>query len=378
MKNKVTIPDDTVDLKSELVPAVRSLLRKGLSESFMTACLRIDEFETFSGGLKADLVGGIKLRLNTVIKLGGAELELHKVLMNAVNKREPMTFAEVLRTVLLDDQRMLLIMAELREYKTFFDMVFQRNTEKAALFKILDKTFAGLNTIHTTTLRHDGFETTLNPYSRRIRDALIPALEADSVLAPILDKPGSVMGAKCPPLSNLLNDLDKWLEAVLPAVPKVLIHGDLHLRNVMARGYGRGFNVKFIDPNPDYGYTDRIYDLGKLLHFAEPVGWIVTKPSVCHGVWKSDNEKWRLTTKLHAPKQAENRRAFIEQAIHAQISKLDWLYDETWESRLHVARASAHLGLLAILSSEEDDKARRFVLAHAVAALAAWHNAVGK
>ena len=72
---------------------------------------------------------------------------------------------------------------------------------------------------------------------------------------------------------------------------------------------------------------------------------------------------------------AERRRAYLEHEIHARIARTGWQRDPTWVARLHVSRASAHLGLLARFV-RSDVAARRFVLAHALAALASWHATV--
>lgn len=375
---KLTRPD-TLNLETELVPAVRGLLAKGLSDTFMRACVRIGGFEPYAGGLKADLVGGFTLHVNAVLKLGGVELNDHAALMNAVNKHRPGTFAEVLETVQIDGVRWLLMMAQLRKYDTLFDLVFNRETTQTDLKNVLDKSFAGLAAVHETNPKHSGFVKTTNPYTHRIRDKLTAALVGDSAITPMLHNPGKVMGLVCPPLKDLLNKLEAWLKVNMPLVPKVLIHGDPHLRNVMVRRYGKkGFAVRFIDPNPDYGYTDAAYDFGKILHFAEPVGWALAQPAACRGIWKAGGSKWNLETELHAAQQAEHRRAFLEKEILERIAGLIWAQDLTWHARLHVARASAHLGLLARFSEEGASNARRFVLAHAVKALADWHAEVKK
>lgn len=374
MKNDIIIPVDKIDLKSELVPAIRNLLANGLSESFMRACVRIGDFDKFSGGLKADLVGGLTLNVNAVMKLGGVELDMHEILMNEVNKARSNTFAEVLETISLDGDRRLLLMAQLRKYETLFNLVFgQKTTANSVFLKILDKAFDGLSAVHTSNLQNLGFKTTQNPYFKRIHDKLTSAITADPALTLMLDKSGIILGKYCPPLNNLLDSLNVWLEEVMPAVPKVLIHGDPHLRNIMARGYGKGFAVRFIDPNPDFGFTDRAYDFGKLLHFAEPVGWALAQPSVCHSEWYSVDSKWSLEAESASTKQAEQRRAYLEKEILARITSLNWKDDSTWTARLHISRSSAHFGLLALFSGDDNIEARRFVLAHAVAALADWH-----
>ena len=377
MEPEIIFPAGTVDLTNELVPALRSLLSRGLTDSFMRACMRIGRFEIFSGGLKADLVGGVTLHVNAAIKLGGGELEAHAALMNAVNARRAGIFAEVLDVVRLNETRWLLLMAQLRKHETIFDMVFERESTLAALRQALDKTFSGLAVVHAVVPQTDPrlahFVQTQDPYSQRVRAKLNAALNAEPALAPMLDAPGQVLGLACRPLGDLLTRLEAWLARVMPDVPRLLIHGDPHLRNVMVRHYGKGLSARFIDPNPDYGYTDPAYDFGKLLHFAEPVGWALARPAACQGCWQLGRDGWTLdATLLTVPQAPERRRAFLEQEIHARIARLIWARDPTWVARLHVARASAHLGLLARFSGQDTGDARRFVLAHAVAALAAW------
>jgi len=381
VKPEIVLPPNTVDLAKDLVPAIRDLLGRGLSTSFMRACVRVGAFEPYSGGLKADLVGGVTLHVNAAMKLGGVELKAHAALMNAVNTQRPGTFAEILDVVRLDQGRWLLLMAQLSKYETLFDLVFDRDTTAAVLLQVLDKTFAGLAAVHAVAAGSVSglgtFSETQDPYTARVRTKLAAALKGDKALAPMLDTQGRVLGRTCPPLTELLTRLETWLAREMHDVPRLLIHGDPHLRNVMVRRYGKGHAARFIDPNPDYGYTDPAYDFGKLLHFAEPVGWALARPGACCGSWRKGSGDWTLDATLHdAPQAAERRRVLLEQEIHARIERLRWTRHPTWAARLHVARASAHFGLLARFSGQGSDHARRFVLAHAVAALTDWDNEV--
>ena len=181
------------------------------------------------------------------------------------------------------------------------------------------------------------------------------------------------MGLAFPPLNNLLCRLEAWLETIMPSVPCVLVHGDPHLRNVMVRHHGTGLAVRFIDPNPEQGFTDPAYDFGKLLHFAEPVGWALGWPQMCRAAFSHAGAAWTLNAHLHdAPASSKRRQAYLEREVHKRIGKLNWAQNPTWLARLHVSRASAHLGLLTRFSDPNAREARLFVLAHALAALAAW------
>ncbi|MDX2300876.1 MAG: aminoglycoside phosphotransferase family protein [Xanthomonadaceae bacterium] len=369
---------ESLDLRTELVPAVRALLRRGLTDSFMRQCVRIGEFAGYAGGLKADLVGGLTLNVDAVMKLGGSELPAHALLMNAVNASAPGTFAEVLEILPLERGRWLLLMAQLRKYETLFDRVYTRPSRQGELESAVDKTLAGLRACHrlTAAAASSGLPETIDPFTPRIRSKLEAALAQEPALALMLENPGKVQGRCCPPLTDLLGELERWLGHTLPMVPRVLVHGDPHLRNVMVRPYGKGLAVRFIDPNPDYGYTDPAYDFGKLLHFAEAVGWALARPQACRARWATRQGEWTLSAQLSdAPDAAETRRAFLEAEIRQRCAGLPYATAASWPARLHVARASAHLGLLARFPGAESAAARRFVLAHALAALAEWHAA---
>jgi hypothetical protein len=122
---EVDLPQGTVDLVSELVPAVRGLLRRGLSDEFQKGCVRVGCFQAFGGGLKASLVGGLRIDVHAVIKLGGPDLQSHRELMEAVNRVRPNTFPEVLDVVELDNGRRLLLMGNLRKYSSLLDLIYR-------------------------------------------------------------------------------------------------------------------------------------------------------------------------------------------------------------------------------------------------------------
>lgn len=379
----IVFPEHTLDLRSELIPAIRDLLERGLSRPFMKSCVRIGGYEDFTGGLKATLVGGLTVHVNAALKLGGPELRLHAALMRAVNARRPSTFAEVLDAVPLgpEGKRYLLLMGELRKHNTLFDLVYTRGTALALIGQVLKKTLDGLAALHTVRagdiLDLAGLPICPDPFTPRIRPKLLAAISADQDLSPLLHHPGLTQGIACPPVYELLERLEEWLREVLPTTPRVLVHGDPHLRNVLVRSYGKGVVARFIDPNPDYGYTDPAYDFGKMLHFAEPVGWALARPEICRADWTVEKSGWSLDANTCLAAQApERRRDFLEREIHKHIACTAWHNEPTWEARLHVARASAHLGLLALFNTPDGVAAKRFILAHALAALAKWHSMV--
>ncbi len=379
-KPSVVLPPGTVDLASEVVPAVRALLRRGLPEDFVEACVRVGAFEAFGGGYKSELVGGLRIDVNAAMKLGGEELDRHVLLMERVNKTRARTFPSVQAVFRLEGERRLLFMEQLLAHTTLLDLVYRRRTAITDLDRILDHTFVGVRAIRRTGREHARALARLpridDPYGARLRAKLERITELDPDLRRLWNEEGRVLDEKVPPLTPLLACLDAWLGSALPQAPRTLCHGDLHLGNVMARRRGRGFSVRVINPNPEIGITDPLYDAGKLLHFAEPVGWAAIDPAHCRASLRTSAKGYRLEPLLSpASASAERRRASFESILRERLAAVR-RKDESRSARLEVATAAAHVGLAALLESKRDEAARRFVLAYALRALGAWHRMV--
>jgi hypothetical protein len=377
----VVLPEGTVDLAADVVPAVRALLRRGLPEEFIRSCVRIGAFEAFGGGMKSALVGGLRIDVNAALKLGDAELDLHQLLMERVNKTRARTFPTVESVVKLEDGRRLMFMEQLLGHETLLDLVYRRTTAQADFERILDKVFDGVRAVRRAHREQKGafrrLPTTADPYGPRLRDRIGRVLAMDRALAASWKKPGEVLGRPIPPLASLLDALDVWLVRALGSAPRSLCHGDLHLANVMARKRGRGFSVRFLDPNPTVGITDPLYDAGKLLHWAEPVGWLVVAPEKCHAKLVEAGRAYRLDASARdVAVGTERRRAFVEASLRRRIASAGRASDVTRPARLHVAIAAAHVGMAALFTDPKDADARRFAFAHALRALAEWHAAV--
>ena len=376
-REPVVLPEGTVDLRTEIVPAVRALLERGLEDDYLKASVRIGAFTPFGGGLKADLVGGLRIDVNAALKLGDSELDLHRQLMEAVDRVRARTFPEVLSLVRLKDGRRLMFMEQLLGHETLLDMTYLRPTTRGDLERVLDKVIEGVRAIRRTARAEPRMvrrlPVTADPYTARLRDRLGKILDADPDLSVMDERGGTVLGVEVPPLPQLLDEVGAWVPGALEGAPRVPCHGDLHLGNVMVRRRGRGWSVRLIDPNPGIGVTDPLYDAGKLLHWAEPVGWARVAPEGCRTRLRGGSDGWRLEAWMEgASDAADKRRGWLEQSIHDRLARLGRASDTTRAARLHIAVASAHVGLAALLVRPSDQHARRFALAHALAALGRW------
>lgn len=376
---EVDLPSAGIDLCRDLVPAMRTMLGRGLSKAFMRSCVRIGGFEPFSGGFRADLVGGLTIHVNAVLKLGGEELDRHQSFMRAVNGVRPQTFPDVLELVPLPDNKRLMLMEQLRGYGTVFDWIYARETGLDDLGKVLGKAIEAVAALHTLAPgdpRAPACRSTPDPYSGRFDNRLAIILAKMPELATIMERPGMVMGVPCPPISMLLARVKEWLAGPGRPTKLVLVHGDPHLRNTMVRRYGRGLKVRLIDPNPDIGFTDPLYDFGKLLHMASTVGYADVMPALCSSDWSTgtDTEGWRLDARLTDPPTAvEERRRQVERRIGEVVERTLSATGESVAARTLIALASAHISLVATLAVNGSGVLARFGLAQTLEPLARWH-----
>jgi len=370
----VVFPAQTVE-HEEVVSAVRALLRDGLPEDFMRSCVRIAEFEIFSGGLKASLVGALRINVHAAMKLGDDELNRHATLIRFVNERWPRTFPGILDCFELGGGRVLLFMENLRGYKSLQDLVYIQHTPHADLQRIADHACKAVGSIHALNLKDmepalKGWPKNDDPFSTRLQSKIDDVVRTDPVLETVIKRAGVVNGFPCPPVIELLHKAAKYCAEATSLSNVRLIHGDPHLANIMARRRGTyGYSVRLIDPNPEIGIAPPLYDIGKLLHWAEPVGWArVRNGEVCAARWASSASRgWRLDVNHDgSPKSAERRRITVEQTFQRFAETYRSEHGALFSPMLHIAIASAHLGLAALVKGDEHKQIRRFVFAHAL------------
>lgn len=377
--DSIELPTGTLELTSELVPAVRQILRNGLNDEFLRSCVRIGAFQQFGGGRKASLVGGLRIDVHAVLKLGDAELRRHVVTMNAINALRPRTFPLILDTVSPDGKRVFMLMEQLRGHGTLLSKVFDESTPTAHLSVILEKVVEAIRLMHSVRRDSDPLweclPQTPDPFTARLQSKLLPALRHDKALSAVLQRPGRVLGIPCPPATVLLARAAEVAKTLSARKPLSLVHGDPHLGNVMVRRNGKNaYRVRLIDPNPEIGFSQPLYDVGKLLHWSEPVGWAQAKPEVCRVSWRKGgrNSQWVLDAWCEGHSAAaETRRAHVERFVRGFAESFRASHGDLLSPAVAVAAASAHVGLVALLKGPANRTAKRFVLAHILASLAA-------
>ena len=364
-----------------VVGIVRTLLGRGLSPAFMKSCVRLGDFVPFGGGMKADMIGGLRIDIAAVLKKGDDELDKHKAMMEFINRRKEHVFANVLECFQLPDENgRLLVLEELRQHSSLLNLTYDVTQPTKDFENIVRKTVAHLNTIHAVRARSAGkelsdFPHTQDPYGGRLRAKLQQTIEGDSQISCMWDCSGTLMKRACPPVATLLDALRTWLRDVMPGVEPALVHGDPHLGNIMVRQRRRGYSVHLIDPNPSIGFSDPVYDVGKLLHWAEPVGWAKKAPDACNVRWSRKGRAWTLEVSSKGAARVERQRVEVQRVIHGALAHLRCMGQANAAARLDVARASAHVGMASLLSRTQTMPAR-FAIAHAVSALLDWYERV--
>jgi len=367
----IILPSKKIDLTTELVPAVRQLLREGLDDSFQKSCVRVGAFNLYSEGLKAELVGQLRVDMHTVLKLGSKELLKHVELMRYVNSIRKNAFPLTLHVGELSGDRIFILTEQCRKHVSLLDKIYRERTTPREFDSILSQVFDILQAIHSVTDRSikelEYLPATVDPFSKRLRSKIGDILKADVALAPMLDNEGMLNGAPCSSIKTLLDHATKVCSRNCKRGALRLLHGDIHAANILVRRNGpHGYRVRLIDPNPELGFSQVLYDIGKLFHWTDPVGWAKATPSQCKASFSFNKQtnKWKLSASLSKFSQAaEMRRKYVEAKIEEYAEHLRRQYGADFEAMLAISRASAHVGMAAILKHEDQ---RRYVLAHAV------------
>lgn len=373
---RIELPPGAIDVREDLLPAIRDLLSRGLSKDVLKSCVRIGAFDELVGGFKADLVAGLRVDIAAVIKVGDkSELNLHRRLIDAVNTvHPPRIFPLVIEVAFLRRNKALLIMEHLGNHATLLETVYKKDISAEHLRRICVKVVSHLRTIAQIgdkKLRRLQRTQNKGTVADRLESKFEELLRIDDKLRPLLCKPGAVSNVYCRPIGRILQKAHNFLGPSL--LKPELQHGDPHLGNIMIRKYfRRGYGVKLIDPNPRVGFADPMYDIGKLYHWAEPVGWAVAQPDVCHCDWKFNTRSWSLSpATINLNRQAERQRRVLLRCIDEEITPLIHA-GHLANARRHLAIAAAHIGLAARMRHPAQTTLRRFVLAHTILHLSQW------
>lgn len=369
VQHAFTLTDDK-ELILFLVPIVREILQKGLTENFLKSCVRIGEVLPKTAGLKSNFVGHIRIDVNTIVKIHTEELNLHKSLMEKVNSQIPnkKIFPNILQVTKINDSKYIMLMEELLKHESFLTYIYVKATKQTELEILTKKVLENLSIIHETPiLVSDNFKSNRNPYYKRIKEKIYEILSNDKELS-IMDKHnGRINNNYIISIESMLSNLNSWLKDNIQDIKLSLNHGDYHLENILFRPRGRGYSCLTIDPNPLVGESDPLYDFGKLLHWIDIVGWAKYKPVNCKAIFNISESSWEIEYYLEKePKSVKKRRHIVWDIVLSHLKMNSNKFSNKWDRLLNVSLASSHLGFASILKGEENKEVRRFVFSRAI------------
>ena len=268
---------------------IKKLLISGIPKNVFESSVRIADYKNFYTGKKADWVRNVTLDFNVVFKLGGVDLEHTQVFVKAINARKYKTsqlMAHVLNTKKIEPGNYLLLMESFSEHKQINDLIYDSKASQKHLKYFANELKKILLHFYSSSFDYESKKIFSQNIVQRFEERLNRVFSKYPELRVLLHNSGSItletISYQCPPIINII-------ERITPIIKKVskntesTCHGDLHLGNVLAREYGKGFNFRVIDPNPEIGPAGIFYDAGKLMHWTEPVGWCAIKEKICKG-----------------------------------------------------------------------------------------------
>lgn len=353
----------------ELLDALRGALIAGLPADVVSSRVRLGSVRPYGGGFMSDLVAGIEIHVPLVLK-SGDERELVDAcrLIERANASGTALFANSIgvRSLSHPPGSGLMVMEELTGFTPLLELVLSTREKEDAARRALANTAKKLTLLHAVPREGPPVAA---PYLERLRDKLRQAAARFPKLRALLKRPGRVNGVAVAAAEVMLRRARRRFGAQLETLEATTVHGDPHLGNILTRRRGRhGQEVLFIDPKPHVGPTDRVYDFGKLMHWLEPLGWWVKAPERCTTRLAVSGARWSLTLRV-PDSPIERRRNKLER--HLRDGALKRLLSPEETARLHLATASAHIGLAgAVEAGDPAGEARvRAACGHALLSL---------
>ncbi len=295
---------------------MRSVIVNDLTDDIAARVLRIRDAEKFGGGLMSNFVGALTLDFGVVLKQGDASLVRQGQFMrdaNATRDGAKRLFPEILAMGALRNEGggEFLLMEDLRRFVSVHEFALATATSSELAYKAVDRCFEALDAVHAlptskaTPTAKPGF--IVERLTQRLAEV------SNAVGAELSTSAVAVDGATLPSIDSQLERLLSLDDQAIRAS----CHGDAHLRNMMVRRNGpRGLIVVMIDPNPDIGAADPVFDFGRLLHMSRPNTLAAVRGE---GAAKLATKGATLT--LSAPKEegsrANKRRAVIAERIRS-------------------------------------------------------------
>lgn len=351
-----------------------NLIRKAIIESiahnikgdFLGDNIRLGKAVPYSDGYKSPFVGDILVNFHIVVKIGGIELEKQRTLMESMNTLSfPKLCPSVFGISPINNERYAMILERLINYFSMYSVIYEikgrNDVSKIAksLFKRLEKYYS--KSITNCSSKKDY----INLYVKRIQEKLGEVRKGK--FGHLLKyKKIMINGQKFPNSEGILIFLKHLQNKYRLFHFQHLIHGDTHLGNIMIKKLPkRGYSIKLIDPNPDWGCNDYLYDIGKIYHWAEEIGYInyedrARRNGKNRKVIKTRNHisngtlyiNWHLLKNKKITGIERRRKQFLGILNLYVEHMVNSIKDREAKWRLHLSIASAHAGTLPIVRTK--------------------------
>ncbi|MHB9053943.1 MAG: hypothetical protein ACYC5F_08195 [Thermoleophilia bacterium] len=273
---KESIPPQYKDL---VINAAKDALQGGIS-GISVDDIVIDEYEKYSDGAVAKMVGAIPITLTFVIKVGESEL------LNQVKRMEEspaFIYPSIFSTCSIEEDRVFACLMQKMPGCSLHESVY-KSYESVDVIKGFDVSF---NKLKFGLLQHktegmsldDLFIKRMQEYFLRglenIESGLVEldgSIEKEELKKVLLEGDlivnGEVVG-NFPTLIKQTSDRINSIQSV-----NTLLHGDYHPANVQIFEQNGAIDAVLLDPSPYITQGDYSYECGKFLHWFDDYGAI--------------------------------------------------------------------------------------------------------
>ncbi|MBA7468197.1 hypothetical protein ES707_03438 [subsurface metagenome] len=308
LKKRITIP-----VPAKLPKEIKYLIKKVLIEASKkgtTANLNIDIgiYEKFSEAVGSDIVGKLNFSGCVFIK-AGREIEKIKKQANYIKNLKPKLrdlFPKIIG-IKVENGICIYLMELLGTYASLHEMIFKRYSDWQIMNSI-DGVIKLVGKIYSDEIDRKNIPQAKELYQDlRIEESISQGREKYKKGEIIIRDDWKIFfpnGIESLLISKIkINDyllesfniynglLSKKVTSLSPSFI-TWIHGDLHPGNIMVNHNMPGCEIKLIDPNPDFEKgSDYLYDMGKLLHWFDMMGFVVRERELNEEIVKLDIKK---------------------------------------------------------------------------------------
>lgn len=341
--------------------AIIKSIAGGIKADYLGDNIRLGTSVPYSDGYKSPYVGDLLVNFHVVVKIGGNELEQQGNLMQQINDLiYPKLCPSVFCVSPISNGRYAMILERLMNFSSLYSIIYEGkhkyNVQELAnsLFRRLEKYYSKSSS--NCAEKKDYISMYVKRMCEKLKEARKGKYGYLLRFHKIIINDQNVTHPDI-----ILGFLESFAQKYRFFRFQNLIHGDPHLGNIMVRKLKRGYSFKLIDPNPTWGKCDYLYDIGKIYHWAEELGYINYEDRVrkhekrkaikARGFCSNDtlHITWRLLLYKEVITAERRRKQFLDVLNWWTNQMANIVKDRNVDWRLDLSIASAHAGMLPIV-----------------------------